>query len=80
MASIPNVGSSVTAPPTDANRQAPAARARNTANTEAIDPAKQPKFVDRRRNKERRRQAKKPLLDTRRNKDRRRTGRLEIEI
>ena len=80
MASIVNVGSSVTAPPTEVNRQAPAARARNTASAEAIDPAAQPRFVDRRRHSERRRLSRKTLLDTRRNKDRRRTGRFEAEV
>ncbi|MGB5326374.1 MAG: hypothetical protein WBN40_13245 [Pseudomonadales bacterium] len=80
MATIPTIGPAVTAPPTEANRPAPNARARTTASTEGIDPAAAPRFVDRRRNRERRRLSKKPLLDTRRNKDRRRTGRLEIEI
>lgn len=80
MASIPNVGSTVTPQPTDTNRQSPAERARNTGNTTSIDPAAEPKFVDRRRNRERRQETKKPLLDTRRNKDRRRTGRLDVKI
>jgi len=80
MASIPNVGSSFTASPTEVNRQAPAARARNTANADAIDPTAQPRFVDRRRNRDRRLHPKKPLLDTRRNTDRRRTGRFEAKI
>ena len=79
MASIVNVGSSVNAPPSDVNRQSPTQRARNTDNASSIDPAAEPKFVDRRRNKERRRESKNPLLDTRRNKDRRRTGRFEVK-
>ena len=76
----PNVGASVSASPTEMNRQAPAARARNTAHADAIDPTAQPRFVDRRRNRDRRLHAKEPLLDTRRNTDRRRTGRFEVKI
>lgn len=80
MASITNVGSSVTAPPADANRPSAGESARNTTVTPNIDPMAQPKFVDRRRRRDRRTQMKRPLLDTRRNKDRRRTGRFEAKI
>jgi len=80
MASIPGVNTSVTPSPVDANRQAPAERARNTSSSPEIVPTAQPKFVDRRRNRDRRKETRQPLVDTRRNKDRRRTGRLDVEI
>lgn len=80
MASIPNVGSTVTPRPTDNNQRTSAENARSTTNSPSIDAAVEPKFVDRRRNRDRRRHPKSPLLDTRRNRDRRRTGRLHIEI
>ena len=80
MASITNVGASVTPRPTDNNQRTAAENARSTSSSPNIDAAVEPKFVDRRRNRDRRRQTKAPLLDTRRNRDRRRTGRLHIEI
>lgn len=80
MAGIPGIGPTPRPSPTDANRPSLSQTARHTADAAAIDPTAQPKFIDRRKNPERRVASKKPLLDTRRNKDRRRTGRLEIEI
>jgi len=80
MAGIPNIGQTPGLSPTDANRPSAAQTARHTTDTTAINPTERPKFVDRRKNPERRVASKKPLLDTRRNKDRRRTGRLEVEI
>ena len=80
MVNITNVGSTVTHSPTDNNRQVNPDGSKSAESTVSIDPAKQPKFVDRRRNPDRRRQSRRPLLDTRRNRDRRRTSRLHIEI
>ncbi len=80
MVNINNVGQTVTHRPTENNRPADADRGRNTQSAAHIDPAKPPRFVDRRRNPDRRVQAKRPLLDTRRNRDRRRTARLDVEI
>lgn len=80
MASIPGINNTVTPAPVDANRQSPAERARTTSSSPEIVPTAAPKFVDRRRNRDRRKEDRKPLVDTRRNKDRRRTGRLDIEI
>jgi len=80
MVSIPNIGSTVTPAPVDNNRPSASERARTTANTPSIDPTARTKFVDRRRNRERRLQSRAPLIDTRRNKDRRRTGRLDILV
>lgn len=80
MASIPTVGNSVTRAPVDNNRQSDSTQSRTTASAPSIDPTAQPKFVDRRRNRDRRRQSNKPLIDTRQRKDRRRTGRLDVKI
>ena len=80
MVNITNVGQTVTPAPTDNNKRSPADAARVANQSDGIDPTKQPRFVDRRKNPDRRVQSKKPLLDTRRNKDRRRTGRLDVEI
>lgn len=80
MVNISNVGSTVTPSPSDNNRPTAAESARTTTHAAMVDPTKQPKFVDRRRNRDRRLLAKKPLLDTRRNLDRRRNSRLHIEI
>ena len=80
MVNIANVGTTVTAPASDNNLRTPTETARTTANTPNIDPTKQPKFVDRRRNPDRRTKNEAPLLDTRRNVDRRRTARLDIEV
>ena len=80
MASIPNVGTTVTPRPSDNNQRTASESQRTTFSSPGIDAAVEPKFVDRRRNRDRRRHAKSPLLDTRRNRDRRRTGRLHIEI
>ncbi len=80
MVNITNVGSTVTPAPTDNNQRSAAETARTTNSTATIDPTRSPKFVDRRRNRDRRMQNKTPLLDTRRNHDRRRTSRLHVEI
>ena len=80
MAGISNIGSTPTSAPTDANRPSATQSGRHTTHTAAIDPAGKPKFVDRRKNPDRRVTSKKPLLDTRRNTDRRRTGRFEVKI
>ena len=80
MVNIANVGSTVTAPASDNNQRTPAETARTTVNAPGIDPTKQPKFVDRRRNRDRRVKNQTPLLDTRRNIDRRRTARLDVEV
>lgn len=80
MVNITNVGSTVTAPPSENNQRSPAETARSSVNAPNIDPARQPKFVDRRRNRDRRIKNQTPLLDTRRNVDRRRTARLDIQV
>lgn len=80
MVNISNVGATVTPSPSDNNKRTASESARTTTNTAMVDPTKQPKFVDRRRNRDRRLLAKKPLLDTRRNLDRRRNSRLHVEI
>mgnify|MGYP006113554411 FL=1 len=80
MVNITNVGTTVSAPASDNNQRSPAETARSTVNAPNIDPTRQPKFVDRRRNRDRRIKNQTPLLDTRRNVDRRRTARLDIQV
>ncbi|MAV76413.1 MAG: hypothetical protein CL691_07320 [Cellvibrionales bacterium] len=80
MVNIVNVGSSVSAKPADNNQVSKTKTARTPTGTENIDPAKQPKFVDRRRNPDRRSASHPPLLDTRKKGDRRKTSRLDIEV
>lgn len=78
MATIGNINNPVTYSPVDNNKPT-SDGSRTTSDTPTIDPAASPKFVDRRKNPDRRRTSKKPLLDTRRNSDRRRTGRLDTQ-
>ena len=80
MVSIPTVGNAVTPSPADNNRPSGGEQSRTTSSSPSIDPTAQPKFVDRRRNRDRRKKANTPLIDTRQRKDRRRTGRLDIKI
>ena len=80
MVNIVNVGSSVSATPADNNEASKAKTARTPNSTENIDPTKQPKFVDRRRNPDRRSESHPPLLDTRKKGDRRKTSCLDIEV
>tara|TARA_B100000767_G_C19704417_1_gene509861 strand:- start:371 stop:613 length:243 start_codon:yes stop_codon:yes gene_type:complete len=80
MVNIVNVGSSVSATSADNNQTTEAKAVRTPTTTENIDPTKQPKFIDRRRNPDRRLQSHPPLLDTRKKGDRRKTSRLDIEV